>query len=227
MIDDGWMSQKLRTWQVNDVPDDKFIVELENTLAAFTFESSFEFKEEAQMLRDLLRHGCFPFTALQQFCEGYKIDVKNLNQQLEEHSLKVSNSSVKAFIAQPFRNVSDSLYEQIIEPSCYWEIISPIRIDKSVKESNLIDKIQEGFDNVNLFIADLTDNNQNVFYEIGYFEAKKIDGLFLSPAPIKKLFYTQFKDIIQVKIGLNGVANARKELREALRKKRTRLAHLI
>jgi hypothetical protein len=223
MIGDEWLCQKLCGWRDGDSPDDAFVVELENTLAACTFENDYEVKEAAKALHESLRRGCFPLVELQQFCRGDKVDLKGLERRLAGHSAEVAASPVRAFIAQPFRDVSDAVYEQIIRPGCQWELVRPVRIDKGVKESDLLDKIRAGFDEANLFVADLTGNNQNVFYEIGHLEARGVEGVFLSSGPSRPMFYTQFKDIIQVRGGASGVANARRELRAALRKMRLKL----
>lgn len=96
------------------------------------------------------------------------------------------------------------------------ENVCPVKINSRTREPNLIHKIYKGLDEANLFIADLTENNQNVFYEFGYLEARKVNGVFLSPVE-PEFFYTKVKDIIQIGSGRTAVADSRRQLREALR----------
>jgi hypothetical protein len=217
MINDEWWIRSLEELQAGGAPQDLFIVEMENNLSAYSFQGNSEISRQAAGLRALLLHGCFPLDELYGFCKGRKLSLRKLEKQLEEQSTKIRLSPIRAFIAQPFWAIPNDYYEKIIRPGCYWEGVNPIRIDREETESSLTAKIEKGLKEANLFVADLTENSPNVFYEIGHFEGRGIEGLFLSLEPAKTLFYTGTKDIIEIKRGPDGVADSRRRLREGLR----------
>lgn len=71
------------------------------------------------------------------------------------------------FVAMPFRshlrNVYDAV-EFVVNNFCGMKCV---RADKIARSDRISDNIRECISNARLIIADLTDNNPNVFYEIG------------------------------------------------------------
>lgn len=81
----------------------------------------------------------------------------------------------KCFIVCPIgiegsdtRSRSDKLNRHIITPVCEKCGFEPIRIDEENKNGSLIEDIHKHLQEDELVIADLTENNPNAFYEIGY-----------------------------------------------------------
>ncbi|MDE7395910.1 MAG: hypothetical protein K2M95_07320, partial [Clostridiales bacterium] len=80
------------------------------------------------------------------------------------------------FVAMPFKPELDFVYEAIKDAvenlnSAYdIELSPPIRIDKQITgySYDIVDEILEQIQNAGLLIADLTDQNANVYYEVGY-----------------------------------------------------------
>ena len=66
------------------------------------------------------------------------------------------------------RNRSDTLFKHVISPVCDECNFTPIRIDRENTNGSLTDEIFKHICEDDLVIADLTENNPNVFYEIGY-----------------------------------------------------------
>lgn len=104
---------------------------------------------------------------------------------------KIYASSINnIFVAMPFDKKFDNVWNSIVR--VYNKLIKdgyklstkhenknkkneymPYRVDKPIEESkDIIQKIIEGIDKCDLFIADLTQLNLNVFYEIGLAEGK-------------------------------------------------------
>ena len=225
-LNEGLLS-RLRSITYRDI-DDVLIVELETTMEKVSFESrsevSKEVHEQAMIFRDLLRHGCCPLPEIINYFAGKKVDTKNLIGKRRRKDKEINKSPFVAFVAQGYWDVTNDHFAQIIEPACYWENIRPLRMDLEVKMPSLIQKIYEGFQKANLFIADLTENEPNVFYELGYFDAKNIEGLCVAPnfgadrgKKNRNFIYTLTRDIIVFERGPRGLANNRKTLRAGLR----------
>lgn len=66
------------------------------------------------------------------------------------------------------RKRSDSLFKHVISPVCKECGFEPIRIDKENTNGSITDDILKHLMEDDLVIADLTENNPNAFYEIGY-----------------------------------------------------------
>ena len=66
------------------------------------------------------------------------------------------------------RKRSDTLFKHVISPVCDECNFTPIRIDRENTNGSLTDEIFKHICEDDLVIADLTENNPNVFYEIGY-----------------------------------------------------------
>lgn len=215
--DDDWI-RLIEELRLGGPLNDAVIVEMENSLATYSFQAQDASSGPAAKLYEVLLSGLCPLEELELFCRGRPFDIRGLEGKLQDQRARILNSAPKAFIAQPFRESTNDHYEKVIRPSCYWELVNPIRIDKESVESNLIAKIEKGLREADFFIANLTDNNPNVFYEIGHFEGRGINGLFLCMEPNEKMFYAGAKDIVEIKRGPDGVADSRRRLREGLRK---------
>lgn len=81
----------------------------------------------------------------------------------------------KCFIVCPIGNEesetrkrSDSLFKHVISPVCIECGFEPTRIDKENTSGPITDDIFKHLQNDDLVIADLTENNPNAFYEMGY-----------------------------------------------------------
>ncbi len=66
------------------------------------------------------------------------------------------------------RKRSDMLFKHVISPVCKECNFEPVRIDKENTHGPITDKIFKHLKEDDLVIADLTENNPNAFYEMGY-----------------------------------------------------------
>lgn len=82
----------------------------------------------------------------------------------------------KIFVAMPFRDDLEFVYKEIvnvvnkINRDNNIELETPVRIDKQIVgfSYDIVEEILEQIKNAGLLIADLTDQNANVYYEAGY-----------------------------------------------------------
>lgn len=77
----------------------------------------------------------------------------------------------KAFIVSQFGSFYDILYEEVIKPLCMTLGYEPIRGDEYNSCTLILDDIIAALKNASIIIADITPDNPNVFYELGYAHA--------------------------------------------------------
>lgn len=66
------------------------------------------------------------------------------------------------------RRHSDEVYEHLVKHVCDLFGITVVRVDKICRTTEIIDDIYEHLINDDLVIVDITENNPNVFFELGY-----------------------------------------------------------
>lgn len=75
----------------------------------------------------------------------------------------------KCFVIQPFdKGKFDSRYEEIFKPAIESCGLIPYRIDKDPTANILIEDIEKNIKNSTLCLAEITTDNPNVWYELGY-----------------------------------------------------------
>lgn len=106
----------------------------------------------------------------------YSIEKIDTDSLIDVFCQIYNNQDKKIFVAMPFDPALDFVWTTIlrsvkkINRKYGLEIPEPIRMDKQITGSSY-DILQGIFDNIKdarLLIADLTDNNANVYYEAGY-----------------------------------------------------------
>jgi hypothetical protein len=212
-----WWPPEFDRLEKNDIPDDRLIIELENRLAVQSLEEGARVGA-AVNLQELLLLGYWPYEELRGYVNGESIHTESLIKKIKAQRSTIDRFPIHAFVAQPFEGRNNLFYEKIVKPSCYWEKVKPIRVDQMAPEQDLLEKAKKFMENAHLFIADLTRDNPNVYYEVGYLERAGIPGVFLSYEPGKSAFYMKYKDIVKISMGPDGIADCRKSLRQALKK---------
>jgi hypothetical protein len=72
------------------------------------------------------------------------------------------------FIVMPFADPLGSYYEKVYKPAIEKAGLTPIRADNEIfGTGKIIDQIWSGINSAKVLIAELTDRNPNVFYELG------------------------------------------------------------
>jgi hypothetical protein len=85
----------------------------------------------------------------------------------------------EVFIVSQFGGDYDILYDEVIKPVCIKLHYDPIRGDEVASCSMILSDIITSIQNSAVIIADITPDNPNVFYEIGYAHALKKPTILL------------------------------------------------
>lgn len=96
------------------------------------------------------------------------------------HKFTVENVSRKAFVVMQFEKDFDDLYKGVIEPVCKEYGYEVIRADESFSTGIIIQDIIKLINESSIIIADITPDNPNVFYEVGYSHALKKSTILLN-----------------------------------------------
>jgi nucleoside 2-deoxyribosyltransferase len=78
---------------------------------------------------------------------------------------------MKAFVIMPFNEKYDDIYQIGIKETAKASDIKAYRLDEELFDEGMLDKIYKEINNCDFIIADLSDKNPNVFYELGYAHA--------------------------------------------------------
>lgn len=88
----------------------------------------------------------------------------------------------KCFIVMPFDQKRNFLYDYAIKPALERHpefVFNFIRADESLTVGKISDEINEAIKDSDVIIADITENNRNVFYELGYAHAYSRKAILL------------------------------------------------
>ncbi|MAT58516.1 MAG: hypothetical protein CMF23_11150 [Ignavibacteriae bacterium] len=77
-----------------------------------------------------------------------------------------------AFVLMPFDKKFDDIYKLGIQEAAKEVDIRAERLDEQIFDGNMLEKIYKEIDLADLIIADMTERNPNVFYEVGYSDAR-------------------------------------------------------
>jgi hypothetical protein len=114
-------------------------------------------------------------------------------------SIKVKAQKPVCFVVMQFTEEYDTLYSEVIRPTCEEFNYNVIRADDFYASGLIINDITQSIRESTLVIADVTPNNANVFYEVGYAHGigkttillsdRKRDKLPFDLAGFRHLFY--------------------------------------
>ena len=130
---------------------------------------------------------------------------------VQVRNFRVESEKPAAFIVMQFTDEYNSLYQDVIKPTCESFGYSVVRGDDPNLNGPIIDDITRSIRESSIVIADITLDNPNVFYEVGYSHALTKPTILLSDRKRGKLpfdvsgFRTLFYDNT---IGGKGVVEA-------------------
>lgn len=78
---------------------------------------------------------------------------------------------MKSFVIMPFAKEFDDIYQLGIKETAKSENVIAYRLDEELFNEGMLEKIYKEIENADFIIADLTNKNANVFYELGYAHA--------------------------------------------------------
>ncbi len=85
------------------------------------------------------------------------------------------------FVMMPFGDWFDKYYQEIYVPAIKEAGFEPIRADELFTTGSVVEQIWEQIKKARVLLADLTDRNANVFYELGLAHAAKKPVVFAAP----------------------------------------------
>lgn len=102
------------------------------------------------------------------------------------------------FVIQPFdQGPFDKRYDDVVAPAIAAAQLEPYRVDRDPAASVLIDSIEQGIKAAAICVADLTSDNPNVWYELGFaFAAGKQVVMLCAKGRPKLPFDVQHRNIL-------------------------------
>ncbi len=94
---------------------------------------------------------------------------KELN--MNEQAIKTTTPKKFCFVLMPINKDFDDVYELGIKKSCIDAGAYCERVDEQIFDGSILDRIYNQISKADIIIADLTNKNPNVFYEVGYAHA--------------------------------------------------------
>ena len=76
------------------------------------------------------------------------------------------------FVLMPFKKSLESVYSSLIKPAFEGAGFQVLRADDISSQRNILQDIVDSIESADLIVADLTDSNQNVYYELGVAHAR-------------------------------------------------------
>lgn len=92
-------------------------------------------------------------------------------EEIQVRHFTVHYEKPKAFVVMQFTPEFNSLYKEVIQPTCEKFGYHVIRGDDVYTNGLIIDDITKSIEEASVIIADITPDNPNVYYEVGYAHA--------------------------------------------------------
>jgi len=101
------------------------------------------------------------------------------------------------FVIQPFdKDKFDKRFDDVFEPAIRSAGLEPYRIDRDPSVKVPIDEIEDGIKNAKICFAEITIDNPNVWYELGYAFAMNKDVVMVTEERQKFPFDIQHRQVI-------------------------------
>lgn len=127
-------------------------------------------------------------------CTGFAQTVKSQlalylsgDKEVVVEDFKSEKMAPKAFVVMQFSAEYNELYEEVIKPTCAKFELEVIRADDMYTNSLILEDITKSIREASVVIADITADNPNVFYEVGYSHAINKPTILLSDKKRAKL----------------------------------------
>ena len=109
------------------------------------------------------------------------------SQKIKVRNIKTTVSEPRAFVVMQFSDAFNALYTDVIKPTCEKFGLKAIRADDIYEAGLIINDITRSIEESSVIIADVTTDNPNVFYEVGYAHGLKKVTILLSDRTRDKL----------------------------------------
>ena len=128
-------------------------------------------------------------------------------------------SKYKAFVIMPFGSDFNDVYKLGIKATAKECDVDAKRLDDDFFDTNMVEEIYKKINDADFIIADMTGRNPNVFYEVGYADAKNKLILLLTqnvndiPFDFKQRLHIEYSDVSSLKEKLkNKIEWAKNEI---------------
>ena len=103
-------------------------------------------------------------------------------------SPKAKSTTASCFVIMPFGGHWDEYYKQIYYPAILDAGVQPVRADDDLGAGSVLQDIVELLASCSVVLADITDANRNVHYELGLAHALGKPTVLVAPADMKLFF---------------------------------------
>jgi len=109
------------------------------------------------------------------------------SETIEVSEIKIETKRPQCFVVMQFTDDFNTLYKDVIRPICEEFGYEVIRADDFYTSGLIIEDIKTSIREASFIIADVTPNNANVFYEVGYAHGIGKPTILLSDRTREKL----------------------------------------
>lgn len=89
----------------------------------------------------------------------------------EISNISVIDDKPKAFVVMQFTEQFNELFDSVIKPVCESKGLEPVRADDMYTNGLIVNDIIQSIQSSSVIISDITPDNPNVYYEVGYAHA--------------------------------------------------------
>jgi hypothetical protein len=101
-------------------------------------------------------------------------------EEILVRNIRITTQPPRAFVVMQFSDEFNALYNDVIRPTCEKFGFEVVRADDIYKSGLIIEDITRSIQEASVIIADITPDNPNVFYEVGYAHGIKKPTILLS-----------------------------------------------
>jgi len=109
------------------------------------------------------------------------------SQEVRVRNIKVNSATPECFVVMQFTEEFNNLYQEVIKPTCEDYGYTVTRADDTYTNGLIIEDITRAIRESSLVIADITPDNPNVFYEVGFAHGIDKPTILLSDRERQKL----------------------------------------
>lgn len=91
--------------------------------------------------------------------------------------------NIFAFVLMPFHEDYDDIYQMRIKETARILDIKAERVDEQIFQEGILERIYRQIEAADIIVADMSDQNPNVFYEVGFAHAKEKLCILLTKNP--------------------------------------------
>jgi hypothetical protein len=99
--------------------------------------------------------------------------------EVEFSKTSVAGTAPRVFVIMPFVEPYDTLYHEVIYPVAKEMGFDVIRVDEIQGPGVIVEDIQRQIENAHAVVAEISNHNPNVYYELGYAHALRKPAILL------------------------------------------------